>query len=154
MNTEDVKTGIKVHYTSDEGVIENGIIKSFEKSKRLIYVVYNCDNEWERYYDYTGSMTYIDDLTLGWVNDEVNSKLENMNLKKIFERKKLILEILNKVKDSKTITGIAILNAITGRRFSDEEVLRYVQDQATDSFKTMSNCIGEELATKILQIKL
>lgn len=153
MNTEDVKPGIKVHYTSKGGETENGIIKSFEKSKRLIFVVYNCDNKWERYNDYTGSITYIDDLTLGWVNDEVNSKLENMNLKKIFERKKLILELLNKVKDSKTITGIAILNAITGRKFSDEEVLRYVQEQATDSFKTMSACIGEELTTKILNYK-
>ena len=153
MNTEDVKPGIKVHYTSKEGVTENGIIKSFSESKRLIHVVYNCDNEWERYSDYTGSITYIDDLTLGWVNDEVNSKLENMNLKKIFERKKLILELLNKAQDSKTITGMAILNAIVGRKFSDDEVLRYVQDQATDSFKTMSNCIGEELTTKILNYK-
>lgn len=77
-----------------------------------------------------------------------------MNLKKIFERKKLILELLNKVHDSKTITGMAILNAIVGRKFTDEEVLRYVQEQAADSLKTMSNCIGEELTNKILQIKL
>lgn len=75
MNTENVKPGIKVHYTSNDGKIENGIIKSFEESKRLVYVVYKCANNWERYYDYTGSATYIDDLTLGWINDEVNSKL-------------------------------------------------------------------------------
>ena len=117
-------------------------------------MVYNCDNEWERYNNYTGSITYIDNLTLGWVNDEVNSKLENMNLKKIFERKKLILELLNKVHDSKTITGMAILNAIVGRKFTDEEVLRYVQEQAADSLKTMSACIGEELTNKILNFKL
>lgn len=121
MNTEDVNVGVKVHYTSEEGKTENGIIKGYEDSRRLIYVVYNCDNEWDKYYNYTGAATYIGDLTLGWVGDEVSSRIENMNLKRIFENKKLILELLNKVRDSKTITGMAILNAITGRKFSDEE---------------------------------
>lgn len=77
-----------------------------------------------------------------------------MNLKKIFERKKLILELLNKVQDSQTITGMAILNAIIGRKFTDEDVIKYIQEQATDSFKTMSNCIGEDLTIKILNYNI
>lgn len=75
-----------------------------------------------------------------------------MGLTKIFERKKLMLELLNKVKGSKTITGMAILNAIVGRKFTDEEVLRYVKDQAQDSFKTMSNCMVKNWLIKFYKL--
>lgn len=69
------------------------------------------------------------------------------------KQEKLIFDLAGKV-NLNTITGIAILNAIRDGKFSTDEILRYVQEQATDSFKTMSECIGEELTNKILQTKL
>lgn len=69
------------------------------------------------------------------------------------QKMKLIFAIAGNANLS-TITGIAILSAIRGGKFSTDEILRYVQEQAQDSFKTMSACIGEELTNKILQTKL
>lgn len=77
------------------------------------------------------------------------------NLSKSLEKIKLILDMGTYLSENKvTITGNAILNAIQSKKYSSDKILRYVQEQAIDSFKTMSNCIGEELTTKILQTKL
>ena len=68
MNTEEVKAGDKVYYTAPHGLKENGIVKSLNESKTTAWVVYHCNDEWHRYYDYTGAATNIKDLTLGWHN--------------------------------------------------------------------------------------
>lgn len=57
--------GMKVHYTSPHDNKENGIIKELRDSGA--FVVYKCNGEWDRYFDYTGAHTIYDDITPGWV---------------------------------------------------------------------------------------
>lgn len=75
------------------------------------------------------------------------------NLSETFKKEKLIVELAGKA-NKNTIAGIGILNAIVSQKFSTDDILKYVQEQAQDSFKTMCACIGDELTNKILQIKL
>ena len=66
MNTIDwnkVKVGDKVYYTSPHGKKENGKVKSINDSGTAAWVVYHCNNEWDKYYDYTGISTNIQDLS-------------------------------------------------------------------------------------------
>lgn len=61
-----MKEGDKVIYTAPYGEKENGIIKSFNDSKTFVWVVYDCNNDWDNYQNYTGQCTNILDLELGW----------------------------------------------------------------------------------------
>jgi hypothetical protein len=72
MSTE-LKPGDKVTYTAPHGAKENGIVKSLNDSGTTAWVVYHCNGEWERYFDYTGAATNIQDLTVGWVEDNLNN---------------------------------------------------------------------------------
>ncbi|MGW8324120.1 MAG: hypothetical protein ACWGNI_00360 [Desulfobacterales bacterium] len=56
--------GQKVTYNSFNKK-DHGIVKSISDDG-YAFVVYYCDEEWERYFDYTASRTRIDDLTEGW----------------------------------------------------------------------------------------
>lgn len=67
-----MKEGDKVHYIPfedcDTSLYENGIIKTMHPT--LIdncWVVYHCNNEWNRYCDYTGQLTDIKQLRKGWI---------------------------------------------------------------------------------------
>jgi hypothetical protein len=74
MNWNDkTKIGAKVYYTSPHGTKENGIVKSLNDSKTAAFVVYQCNGEWDKYFNYTGQHTNINDLEFGWVDD--NGKL-------------------------------------------------------------------------------
>jgi len=64
MQKEDLRVGLKVTYTSPDNTTENGIIKAF--SGNNVWVVFHCNNQWSKYYDYTGQATNIEDLTKGW----------------------------------------------------------------------------------------
>jgi hypothetical protein len=44
---------------------EKGIVKSLSDDDH-VFVVYNCNDDWENYADYTGARTRIIDLVLGW----------------------------------------------------------------------------------------
>jgi len=44
---------------------EHGIVKSISDDNH-VFVVYNCDNNWDRYFDYTAARTAIADLIEGW----------------------------------------------------------------------------------------
>lgn len=68
-----IKTGSHVHYVSPHGAKENGILKSFNDEKTAAFVVFNCNGEWDKYYDYTGQLTNMQDLVFGWVDE--NGKL-------------------------------------------------------------------------------
>lgn len=59
--------GVKVHFTSPNGKKENGIIKSINEDGTAAFVVYNCDNDWNNYQNYTGAHTKIDNLTEDWI---------------------------------------------------------------------------------------
>ena len=67
-----LKVGDKVHFQPDDhpsGIWENGIVKRIPEDvidKRGVWVVYDCDNEWERYWDYSGVFTNLRDLRVGW----------------------------------------------------------------------------------------
>jgi len=61
------KIGDKVHYTAPH-CKKNGIIKSISDAPfECAFVVYNCADEWDNYQNYTGALTNIKDLTLGWI---------------------------------------------------------------------------------------
>ena len=69
----------KVHYQPDHfkeyDKYENGIVKEVPKfasntsrfvGHNCVRVVYYCDDDWDHYYNYTSTLTRIDDLKLGW----------------------------------------------------------------------------------------
>jgi len=65
-----LRFGQKVHYQPDhyaDHEWENGVIKEIRKDKLDgVWVVYNCNGEWDRFIDYTGCLTNLRDLKLGW----------------------------------------------------------------------------------------
>ncbi len=69
---EHIVKGTKVYYTSPHGTKENGIVKDFNDSKTIAWVVYKCDGEWGNYKNYTGEATNIQDLNYGWVDEKGN----------------------------------------------------------------------------------
>ena len=60
-----MEIGQKVTYVS-VGKVERGIVKSFSDDEH-VFVVYHCDGNWDRYFDYTAARTEIIDLVLGWI---------------------------------------------------------------------------------------
>ena len=73
--TNGLNIGDKVYYTAPHGTKENGIIKSV--SGRNVFVVYNCDDQWDKFMDYTGCATNPEDLTVGWT-DEAKNKTKKL----------------------------------------------------------------------------
>lgn len=66
---KQVKPGDFVHYIpGGVGEMENGRIKSINGN--TAFVVYHCNNEWDRYQEYTGAGTDISHLSLGWINGD------------------------------------------------------------------------------------
>ena len=66
-----LRVGDKVHYQPEHygpDRWENGLIKVIDtdRQKDGVWVVYNCNGEWDRYTDYTGCLTNLRDLKLGW----------------------------------------------------------------------------------------
>lgn len=61
------KPGDKVHWIGDgEDKPENGMVKAMHTDGRHAFVVYKCDGNWDRYADYTGQLSLIDNLRHGW----------------------------------------------------------------------------------------
>lgn len=58
LSPEDV--GEWILYKNGVGELEKGKIKSWNDN--FIFVVYKCDNQWDRFQDYTGCATSPDDL--------------------------------------------------------------------------------------------
>lgn len=66
---EPYSVGDKVHYLPDHYSLiqaENGIVKEVRPGDDGCFVVYNCNHEWHRYYDYTAAKTNYRDLKPGW----------------------------------------------------------------------------------------
>lgn len=64
---EQLMPGQRVHYIGASGEIENGIVKGIPGNNLdIAHVVYKCNDEWDRYQDYTGVATNISDLQIGW----------------------------------------------------------------------------------------
>lgn len=58
------KVGDKVHYSRKYNDSVNGIVK--EVREDIAFVVFHCNNEWDRYQDFTGCGTHIEHLRKGW----------------------------------------------------------------------------------------
>lgn len=65
--------GQKVHWQSNyDDRCENGMIKEIDIGiKGSVRVVYNCDNNWKEFKNYTGILTHLRDLQLGWAKAEI-----------------------------------------------------------------------------------
>ena len=65
-----IKVGDRVHYQPnhfEQYEWENGIVKELPGHiKESIRVVYNCNDEWHRYMDFTSALTSTSDLYEGW----------------------------------------------------------------------------------------
>lgn len=59
LTEEDV--GRWVTYTGGAGETEKGKLKSW--NDQFIFIVYKCDGQWNRFFDFTGVATSPDDLT-------------------------------------------------------------------------------------------
>ena len=70
IDISELHVGDKVHYQPDhygEDRWEDGIIKEIRRGKTDgAWVVYNCAGNWGDYADYTGALTNLRDLKLGW----------------------------------------------------------------------------------------
>ena len=69
MEQSDLKVGDKVCYCPEHvgDRKENGIVKEIpEHTASAVRVVYNCDDNWDCYKDYTSALTYIKFLKFGW----------------------------------------------------------------------------------------
>lgn len=70
VKTSDLAVGQKVRYQPDHydgGHWENGIVKEIRPSRKDgVWVVYNCCGNWDRYMDYTGALTNVRDIKIGW----------------------------------------------------------------------------------------
>lgn len=70
LKQSDLKVGDSVryqpaHYSEDKW--ENGIVKEIPSHNiNAVRVVYNCNNEWRDYQNYTSAMTRLEDLKYGW----------------------------------------------------------------------------------------
>lgn len=60
--TATFKKGDKVTYKPKN---ERGIVKGFGDDENIVFVVYNCDGQWDNFEMYTGAATNISDLKLG-----------------------------------------------------------------------------------------
>lgn len=58
--------GDKVTYVTSHSKPEHGIVKSFALNGNP-FVVYNCNNDWKNYENYTAANTDKSDLVLGWI---------------------------------------------------------------------------------------
>ena len=67
IQTFNVIIGDKVCYRNKCLIqpFENGIIKEIVNSEN-VRVVYNCNNDWDNYKDYTAVLTSVNNLDLGW----------------------------------------------------------------------------------------
>jgi len=60
-----------VTYTPTVRELEKGRIKSW--NDKFIFVVYHCDNQWDRFQDFTGCATDPEDLTWRPCHDPLNT---------------------------------------------------------------------------------
>jgi hypothetical protein len=79
MKPEEVSVGMPVHVTSSQGVKQNGMVKGFhEANKSYVFVVFNCNNDWDNYKDYTGQICDAEGLTAGWYIDTTPRRIKYM----------------------------------------------------------------------------
>ena len=60
------KVGEDVHYSKND-TTQNGRIKEIDYGQETAFVVYHCNDDWDNYRNYTGQLTNLSDLKLGWI---------------------------------------------------------------------------------------
>lgn len=67
---ENILEGSMVHYQPEHygpDKFENGIVKVIKPEvKDGVWVVYNCNYQWNDYENYTSAKTRLEDLHYGW----------------------------------------------------------------------------------------
>lgn len=69
LDQSKLKIGQKVYYQPLHygSKYENGMIKSIPNhTTESVFVVYNCCGDWKNFKNYTGALTKLTDLKLGW----------------------------------------------------------------------------------------
>ena len=81
MTKNELKPGDKVSYIPYKGCEEkyyqNGIVSQLSDIDGHVRVVYKCAEDWENFHEYTSALTNINDLKLGW--NEENRNEEDCN---------------------------------------------------------------------------
>lgn len=65
--TKALRPGDKITYTDPaSGTVQKGIVKSIRDNR--IYCVFGLKHpeDWERYFDFTSSLTPVEKITIGW----------------------------------------------------------------------------------------
>jgi hypothetical protein len=66
----NLRVGQKVHYQPEhysDDKWENGIIKEIREGRNDgVWIVYHCNGEWDNFAEYTGALTNLRDIKLGW----------------------------------------------------------------------------------------
>lgn len=92
--------GSKVHYIIHSNCliddIENGIVKSMSDNGSHAFVVFNCDNDWDNFENYTGQSTNILKLKKGWFGfDPLLFKFERNDIYSFRKSDEYIIQNLN-----------------------------------------------------------
>ena len=58
-----MKFGDKVTYLPTG---EKGVIKKISENENKVWVVFQCNEEWDNFYNYTGQLVYKKDIKIGW----------------------------------------------------------------------------------------
>jgi hypothetical protein len=69
LTIDQLSVGACVHYQPSHygAKAKNGIVKEIRPDRTDgVWVVYNCAGQWDWYQDYTGCLTNLRDLKLGW----------------------------------------------------------------------------------------
>ena len=78
-----LRVGNKVRYQPQhygDDAWENGIIKEIREDRTDgVWVVYQCGGNWEYYDCYTGALTMLGDLRMGWAFGPENKKEVDTN---------------------------------------------------------------------------
>ncbi len=71
--------GQKVHYQPDhykDEQYDNGMIKEIpDHTNTAVRVVFNCNDDWDNFMNYTSQLTNKSDLKLDWKNDYEETEL-------------------------------------------------------------------------------
>jgi hypothetical protein len=70
---DKLEVGQKVYYQpehyKEKGMFENGMVRYIpDHVNDAVFVVYNCNNDWDNFKAYTAALTNIRDLHNGWLN--------------------------------------------------------------------------------------
>lgn len=112
-------------FNQEDRALSNRMDKEAEKRNKLVF---------NNFIDLAKS---FDELTKEYVSKSDNT---------------IILSDLAMNADIKTSLGAAIINAISSKKYTTDEIISFVKDQAKDNPTLMTEVIGKDLTDKILNL--